>query len=169
MCHTAEKEVNTTNTRIRKLRKALDLTQREFGERIGMKANTIATYEMGRATPSDPAVNNICKEFHVSGAWLRTGSGEMFLPPPRDMIDELIAEYGLPKEVRSMTEKFIALTPEEQQTVIRYVREVAAAIVAEVPAEPEKPIPARPWWDTPEEDAPPVGHPPRPARLQFPG
>lgn len=109
-----------------------------------MKANTIATYEMGRATPSDPAVNNICKEFHVSEAWLRTGSGEMFLPPPRDMIDELIAEYGLPKEVRAMTEKFIALTPEKQQVVIEYVREVSAAIAAEFappPWEEEKPVP----------------------------
>lgn len=136
--------MNTTNTRIRKLRKALDLTQREFGERIGMKANTIATYEMGRATPSDPAVNNICKEFHVSEAWLRTGEGEMFLPPPRDMIDELIAEYGLPKEVRAMTEKFIALTPEKQQVVIEYVREVSAAIAAEFvppPWEEEEPVP----------------------------
>ena len=100
---------------------------------------------------------------------MRTGEGEMFLPPPRDMIDELIAEYGLPKEVRSMTEKFIALTPEEQQTVIRYIREVAAAIVAEAPAEPEKPIPGPPVVGYPGGGRPPVGHPPRPARLQFPG
>ena len=155
MCHTAGKEVNTTNTRIRKLRKALDLTQQAFADRLGIRQNTVAKYETWRGEPTRAVIALICKEFHVSAAWLRTGEGEMFLPPPRDMIDELIAEYGLPKEVRSMTEKFIALTPEEQQTVIRYVREVAAAIVAEAPAEPEKPIPARPWWDTPEEDAPP--------------
>ena len=135
--------MNTTNTRIRKLRKALDLTQREFGERIGIKANTVTMIEKGRGT-SEQTIQAICREFHVSEAWLRTGEGEMFLPPPRDMIDELIAEYGLPKEVRSMTEKFIALTPEEQQTVIRYVREVAAAIVAEFvppPWEEEEPVP----------------------------
>lgn len=95
--------------------------------------------EKGRGT-SEQTVQAICREFRVSEDWLRTGEGEMFLPPPRDMIDELIAEYGLPKEVRSMTEKFIALTPEDQQTVIRYIREVAAAIVAEAPAEMGKPI-----------------------------
>ena len=138
MCHTAGKEVNTTNTRIRKLRKALDLTQQAFADRLGIRQNTVAKYETGRGEPTRAVIALICKEFHVSEAWLRTGEGEMFLPPPRDMIDELIAEYGLPKEVRSMTEKFIALTPEEQQTVIRYVREVAAAIVAEAPP-----------WDTP--------------------
>ena len=38
------------NKRIRKLRKILDLTQKEFGERIGMKQNTIALIEGGRST-----------------------------------------------------------------------------------------------------------------------
>ena len=133
MPHGRGKEVNTTNTRIKKLRKTLDLTQREFGERIGMKANTVTMIEKGRGT-SEQTIKAICREFRVNEEWLRTGAGEMFLPPPRDMIDELIEEYGLPPEVRPMTEKFIALTPEKQQAVIEYVREVAAAIVAEAPA-----------------------------------
>lgn len=72
------------NDRIKKLRKALDLTQQEFADRIGMKQNTIATYEMGRATPSDPTINNICKEFNVSETWLRTGEGDMFVPLSKD-------------------------------------------------------------------------------------
>ena len=32
---------------------------------------------------------------------------------------------------------------------------MAEKLIAEARAEPEKPIPGRPWWDTPEEDAPP--------------
>ena len=75
--------------RIRKLRKTLDLTQKAFAERIGMKSNTIATYEMGRAIPSDPAINNICKEFVVREQWLREGIGEMFQPVNKE--DELEA------------------------------------------------------------------------------
>lgn len=75
--------------RIRKLRKTLDLTQKAFAERIGMKSNTIATYEMGRAIPSDPAINNICKEFGVREQWLREGIGEMFQPVNKE--DELEA------------------------------------------------------------------------------
>ena len=75
--------------RIRKLRKTLDLTQKAFAERIGMKSNTIATYERGRAIPSDPAINNICKEFGVREQWLREGIGEMFQPVNKE--DELEA------------------------------------------------------------------------------
>ena len=141
--------MNATNTRIKKLRKALDLTQQAFADRLGIRQNTVAKYETGRGEPTRAVIALICREFHVSEAWLRTDEGEMFLPPPRDMIDELIAEYGLPQEIRAVTEKFIALTPEEQQAVIRYVREVSAAIAAEVPAEPP-----RAPWDTPEEKVP---------------
>lgn len=66
------------NERIKKLRKELDLTQQEFAERIGVKRNTVATYEMGRSEPSDAGITLICREFKVNEEWLRAGSGEMF-------------------------------------------------------------------------------------------
>lgn len=72
------------NERLRKLRRALDLTQQGFGDKIGMKQNTIATYEMGRATPSDPAIRSICREFNVNEDWLRYGTGDMFVKKSRD-------------------------------------------------------------------------------------
>ena len=121
--------------RVKTLRKTLGLTQREFADRIGMKPNTVATYEMGRSIPSDPAINNICKEFRVSEMWLRTGSGEMFLPAPRDALDELIEQHGLPREFRSLTDKFLELRPEQREAVIAYMRSVAAAFMAEAAAE----------------------------------
>lgn len=64
--------------RLKKLRKELDLTQQAFANKIGMKQNTIAQYEMGRTTPSDAIVFSICREFNVNENWLRTGEGEMF-------------------------------------------------------------------------------------------
>lgn len=78
--------------RIKKLRKALGLTQKEFGERIGVKPNTIGTYEIGRSTPIDAVVSLICREFDVDEHWLRTGEGEMFLKKDRD--DEIAAFVG---------------------------------------------------------------------------
>ena len=100
--------------RIRKLRRALDLTQKDFAERIGMKSNTIATYEMGRSVPSDPAINNICKEFGVSEEWLRTGKGEMFLPKATDALEALAKERHLSVGVYVAIEKFLNLKPEVQ-------------------------------------------------------
>lgn len=72
------------NERIRKLRKALDLTQQKFADRIGVKQNTVAQYEMGRNTPIDSVISLICREFNVSEEWLRNGTGEMFIQQTRD-------------------------------------------------------------------------------------
>ena len=67
------------NERLKKLRKALDLTQQEFADRIGVKRNSFANYETGRNTPIDAIIISICKEFNVNVNWLRTGEGDMFI------------------------------------------------------------------------------------------
>lgn len=72
------------NERLKKLRKELDITQQEFADRLGVKRNTVATYEVGKSNPSDAAINNICKTFNVNEEWLRDGTGEMFLPVDRN-------------------------------------------------------------------------------------
>ena len=147
--------MNTTNTRIRKLRKALDLTQEEFGKRIGVKRNTVATYEIGRNTPIDAVVSNICREFHVREEWLRTGEGEMFRELSRDQ--ELANFFGdvLRGESDDFRKRFISMLSRLDTTDWEALERMAEKLIAEARAEPEKPIPARPWWDTPEEDAPP--------------
>ena len=72
------------NERIKELRKTLGFTQQEFADKIGVKRNTVATYEMGRSVPSDSAISLICKEFNVSEDWLRNGNGKMFRPRSRN-------------------------------------------------------------------------------------
>ena len=71
--------------RLKKLRKTLDLTQQEFADKIRVKRNTVATYEMGRSEPSDAAISLICTTFNVSEVWLREGTGEMFVPQTGDI------------------------------------------------------------------------------------
>ena len=127
------------NTRIKKLRKALELTQQSFADRLGLKQNSIALIESGRKT-SDQTIRNICREFHVNEEWLRTGAGEMFQPAPRDALDELIEQYRLPREYRSLTEKYLELTPAQQEAVVLYMRKVAAALM-EDEQDKEKPVP----------------------------
>lgn len=70
--------------RIKTVRKMNNLTQTEFGNRIGIKGNTITGYETGLRTPSSAVIRSISKEFDVSEHWLRTGEGEMQTPISRD-------------------------------------------------------------------------------------
>lgn len=72
------------NTRIKKLRRELDMTQEKFGAEIGVKGNTVAQWESGRNDPPDSSIVSICREFNVSEHWLRTGEGEMFVQIARD-------------------------------------------------------------------------------------
>lgn len=69
--------------RIKEVRKSNGLTQTEFGEKIGVKGNTVTGYETGIRSPSDAIIVSICREFGVNEEWLRTGKGEMFLPKSR--------------------------------------------------------------------------------------
>ena len=70
--------------RIKLVRKHNKLTQTEFGERIGIKGNTITGYETGLRTPSAAVIKSISKEFGVSEEWLQTGDGDMLKPINRD-------------------------------------------------------------------------------------
>ena len=65
--------------RLKQLRRALDLTQQQFADRIGIKRNSYANYETGRNTPIDAILLSICREFNVNENWLRSGEGEMFI------------------------------------------------------------------------------------------
>lgn len=80
----------TTAERIKLVRKDINLTQREFAERIGVKQNTIATYETGATVPSERTLNDICREFKVNMEWLKFGAGEMHRQTSRS---EEIAKY----------------------------------------------------------------------------
>ncbi len=119
--------------RIKALRKELRLTQQAFAERIGVKQNAIAQYEMGRNTPLPSIIALICREFGVSEEWLREGTGEMFAPAPSTVLDELAAEYHLSHGAYVAVEKFVNMRPEVQQEIINYFVEVAKAL-GDVPA-----------------------------------
>ena len=72
------------DARLKMLRKQLGLTQQELADRIGIKRNTIATYESGRNEPIDAVISLICREFHINELWLREGIGEMEEKLPGD-------------------------------------------------------------------------------------
>lgn len=69
----------TLGERIKKVRRALDLTQNEFGRRIGIKPNSISLIESGNRNASEQVILSICREFNVNETWLRNGTGIMFI------------------------------------------------------------------------------------------
>ena len=68
--------------RIKYLRDYLTLTQQKFADRLGLKRQTIAAYEMGKIEPSDSTLLLICKEFNVNEKWMRDGVGPIMHKVP---------------------------------------------------------------------------------------
>lgn len=114
--------------RIKKIRKSFNLTQVKFGERIGVKGNTVTNYETGLRTPTDAVLKSICREFHVREEWLKTGNGEMFSEMARDeQISEFIGGV-LSNESDSFKKRLISvlanLTEEEWEILEKKAKEL---------------------------------------------
>ena len=60
------------------------MKQAEFAQVLGIKPNTVTSYETGLRVPSDAVITSICREFNVSEHWLRTGEGDMFIQLSED-------------------------------------------------------------------------------------
>lgn len=126
--------------RIKKLRKALGLTQQEFAERLNIGRGTLANYEVGRNEPIDAVIALICREFNVSETWLRTGEGgdeAMFLTKTRDeeiaaFMNELLAEESADFRLRLVT-ALSHLTPQQWDAL----EAVALNLLAEPPSHPK--------------------------------
>lgn len=76
--------------RLKKIRKTLDLTMEKFGEKVGMKKNTISQLESGKNNITESLIKLICLEFNINEEWLRTGKGEMFKQEKEYSLDEFL-------------------------------------------------------------------------------
>ena len=91
----------TLNERVKQLRKTLDLTMEKFGDRLGVKKNSISQIEQ--------MIKSICREFDVDEEWLRNGTGSMFIERTRD--EEIAKFIGTIQSVEddSFMKKFISM------------------------------------------------------------
>lgn len=123
------------NERIKELRKALGLTQQKFADKIGVKQNTVAQYEMGRNQPIDTVITLICREFHVNEDWLRYGEGEMFRPQSRN--DELTAFMGdlLKNDTQDFRARLVSVLARLDTEEWRLLEKMARQLVDEMKKE----------------------------------
>lgn len=76
----------TLGERIKEVRKTVGLTQSEFGEKIGIKGNTVTNYEADRREPQEVTLKAICDKFGISYQWLKNGDGKMTAEVGNDVL-----------------------------------------------------------------------------------
>lgn len=116
------------SARLKHIRKSLGMTQDEFSKRLGLKRNTIATYETGRLTPSDRTISDICREFSISEAWLRYGEGEMLVQRSANdqlaiLVNDLLAEPDTAFRKRFL-QAMLELPTEDWNAVERFIQKL---------------------------------------------
>ena len=72
--------MTSLSERIKAVRKAAGLNQKDFGTKIGIGMSAVSLLESGTNNPSDQTLRLICSEFGISRRWLETGEGEMIDP-----------------------------------------------------------------------------------------
>lgn len=108
--------------RLKALRKALGLKQREVAERLGVNVGAVGGWECGRDPIPRARIYQLCKEYNVRREWLEHGTGEMFDRPTEEE-----------KYVKMFTWLFTGLTPEYQRAFLK-----AAVELLDAPKEIEK-------------------------------
>lgn len=80
------------NQRILEVRKALKMSQTEFGKEIGVSRGVINNIDLNVVPAKPLLIQQICKAYNVNETWLTTGEGEMFIKQSRT--DEIAQFVG---------------------------------------------------------------------------
>ncbi|MBD9182871.1 MAG: XRE family transcriptional regulator [Roseburia intestinalis] len=130
------------NERIKTIRINAGLTQQQFADRIKVKRNTVATYEMGRSIPSDSAIALICREFGVNENWLRNGIEPIYISSTTFNLDEFVKSRGASDLELDIMKAYFDLEPDVRKMIIEHFKNRLATpkrdLFDDVPDTPEE-------------------------------
>lgn len=123
------------NERIKELRKTIGITQQELADKLGLKRNTIATYEIGKAIPSDRVISDLCNKYSVNEEWLRSGNGEMFKQPSDEIghyVEDLLEYDGVGNPfydiIIEMMKKYQEMDEKSKLVIREYFKSVGSGL-----------------------------------------
>ena len=108
----------TAAERIKQLRKKKGISQSELAELIGVKNNTVSTWERGTRKPDFEALNLLSNYFEVSFEYILGSSDkeEARVVPTQDELDEL-ALSALADELYDNVKKYCMLSNKSQKMI----------------------------------------------------
>lgn len=109
----------TQGERVLEIRKSLNMTMDQFGEKLGVQKSAISKIEKGRVNLSDQMAISICREYNVNYDYLINGEGEMFDDLPQTVLDELCAQYDLDDLDRNLVEMYLEM-PEQVRDYLKH-------------------------------------------------
>lgn len=118
----------TEGQRVREVRKSLGLTMEKFGSSLGVGKTAISKIEGNERNLTDQMLLSICMVYNVNEEWLRSGTGEMFVPMTRDeQIEEFFGDVLRDEEDdfrRRLISVLAKLTPDEWGLLEEKLKEI---------------------------------------------
>lgn len=119
----------TIGERVRLIRRSQNpkMSQRAFGEKLGVSLDVIANIEYARVYPPEHMIKLICKTYDISYLWLKDGMGPMSIAPETDdeRVDALMT--GENEFAKNVMRAFARLGDEEWELLRKIVDEIKKA------------------------------------------
>lgn len=130
---------NEISARIIEVRKALKLSQTEFGNSIGVSRDVIGNIELFRVDPKPLLLDQICKEYKVDRDWLETGEGEMFMPQTKDDVITEFFTNVLSEEDESFRRRFVEMLAGLDDAGWVFLETTLKSLYPDKPSSPKEP------------------------------
>jgi transcriptional regulator with XRE-family HTH domain len=122
----------TINERIKEVRCALNMTQKEFGNKITLAQTYLSQIENGERHVTEKIIKIICLQFNIDEYWLRTGQGNMFINDDDTLLDQLSKRYSLDFFSRTLIETYIKLPPSHRKIFKNFYLSLMAEVAREL-------------------------------------
>ncbi|MCI7790045.1 MAG: helix-turn-helix domain-containing protein [Lachnospiraceae bacterium] len=112
----------TQGERVKEIRKELGLTLKLFGERIGMRNNSISQIENGVNSLTDTTAKLICKEFNVNEDWLLHGKEPKYKVTANMSLDDYAKSKGATDLDLKIIKLYLELDPDIRKNLVEHFR-----------------------------------------------
>ena len=76
----------SVGSRIKEIRLAKGLTQKEFADSLGIVQGFLSSLERGKKVPSDTLLIALCHLYEINPEWMQCGTGDMLKSAPREKV-----------------------------------------------------------------------------------
>lgn len=127
------------NERFKLIRKNAKLSQKEFGERIGLGQAGVSWLEQSGNNITDLKIRQVCSLFGINENWLRTGEGEMKSESDEDMLSRIAGEMNLTPLQTEAFKILMGLPEEDREVVAKAFFAILKSITKRPASPPESP------------------------------
>ena len=111
-------------SRVKLLRKQLNLSQEAFGLKLGVTGAGISKIENGLRNLTEQMIILICKEYNINESWLRFGEGEMFKEKLPFGLEQIAEIYDLDNLDIKIIREYLSLDTKNRKVIKEYIMRI---------------------------------------------